>query len=185
MANSLQEQLLGAGLSNKQKARKINSAKKKAVKKSRKEHIELKNEAAELAEKARQEQLRKSQQSNTKHNQQAEQKAIAAQIRQIIEMNSIEKAKNDQAQAYNFTDNNKIKTLYVSTQNHDLISRGRIAIAKLEQTYHLIPMEAANKINERDSSSIVLLNDPMQADTDQDVDDDPYADYQIPDDLMW
>jgi len=184
MANSLQDQLLGAGLSNKQKARKINSAKKKAVKKSRKDHTELKNEAADLAEKARQAQLRKSQQSNTAHNQQAEKIAIAAQIRQIIEMNSIEKAKGDQGQSYNFTDENKIKTLYVSAQNHDLISRGRIAIAKLEQTYHLIPMEAANKINERDSSSIVLLNDAIKTDSDQDV-DDPYADYQIPDDLMW
>ncbi|MCK5918176.1 MAG: DUF2058 domain-containing protein [Cocleimonas sp.] len=184
MANSLQDQLLGAGFSNKQKVRKINSAKKKAVNKSRKENIVLKNEAADLAEKARQTQLRKSQQSNTEYNQQADQKAIAAQIRQIIEMNSIEEAKGDQGQAYNFTDDNKIKTLYVSAKNHDLISRGRIAIAKLEQTYHLIPMEAANKINERDSSSIVLLNDPMKADSDQDG-DDPYADYQIPDDLMW
>ncbi len=185
MANSLQDQLLNAGLSNKQKARKINSAKKKAVNKSRKEKTSLKNEAADLAEKARQEQLRKSQQSNTEQNQQAKQKAIVAQIRQIIELNSIEKAKGDQGHAYNFTDDNKIKTVYVSVQNHDLISRGRIAIAKLEQTYHLIPMEAANKINERDSRSIILLNDPRKSDDDQTIGDDPYADYQIPDDLMW
>ncbi|MCK5814045.1 MAG: DUF2058 domain-containing protein [Cocleimonas sp.] len=184
MVNSLQDQLLGAGLSNKQKARKINSAKKKAVNQSRKENTELKNEAADLAEKARQEQLLKSQQSNTEHNEQANQKAIAAQIRQIIEMNSIEKTKDHQGQTYNFTDANKIKTLYVSTQNHDLISRGRLAIARLEQSYHLIPMEAANKINERDSRFIVLLNDPMKVDSDQNA-DDPYADYQIPDDLMW
>jgi uncharacterized protein YaiL (DUF2058 family) len=185
MANSLQDQLLGIGLSNKQKARKINSAKKKAVKKSRKENIELKNEAAELADKAREAQLRKSQQSNAQYNQQAEQKAIVAQIRQIIEMNSIEKGKQNQLQAYNFNDENKIKTVYVSAKNHDLISRGRIAIAKLEQNYHLIPMEAANKINERDNNVIVLLNDPQKQQEGEEVEDDPYADYQVPDDLMW
>ncbi|MCK5895563.1 MAG: DUF2058 domain-containing protein [Cocleimonas sp.] len=185
MANSLQDQLLGIGLSNKQKARNINSAKKKAIKKSRQENTELKNKAAELAGQARDAQRRKSQHSNAQHNQQAEQKAIAAQIRQIIEMNSIEKAKNDQVQAYNFNDANKIKTVYVSTKNHDLISRGRIAIAKLEQGYHLIPMEAANKINERDNNVIVLLNDPQKQQEGEVVEDDPYADYQIPDDLMW
>ena len=185
MAKSLQDQLLSMGLSNKQKARKINSAKKKAVKKSRKDKQELINEAAELADKVREEQRRKSQQSNAQRNKAIKKKAIAAQIRQIIEMNSIVKATDDNTQAYNFTDNNKIKTLYVSSKNHDLISRGRIAIAKLEQTYHLIPVEAAKKINERDSRSIVLLNDPLTQKQGKDIEDDPYADYKIPDDLMW
>ena len=185
MAKSLQDQLLDIGLSNKQKARKINSAKKKAVKKSRKDNKELINEVAELADKAREEQREKSQQSNIQHNKETEKKEIAAQIRQIIEMNSITKAKNDNTQAYNFTDNNKIKTVYVSSKNHNLISRGRIAIAKLEQTYHLIPMEAAKKINERDNTSIILLNDSLKQQQGQEAEDDPYADYQIPDDLMW
>jgi uncharacterized protein YaiL (DUF2058 family) len=185
MANSLQDQLLGIGLSNKQKARKINSAKKKAVKKSRKEKTSLTNTVTELADKAREKQRLNSQKSNIKHNQQAEQKAIAAQIRQIIEMNSIEKSQNDQVKAYNFNDNNTIKTLYVSAKNHDLISRGRIAIATLEQRYYLIPMEAANKISERDAGFIVLLNDSQKQQKGETLEDDPYADYQIPDDLMW
>jgi uncharacterized protein YaiL (DUF2058 family) len=186
MAKSLQDQLLGMGLSNKQKARKINSAKKKAVKKNGKDNEKLKNEVAELADKAREQQLRKSQRSNAQHNKGMEQKAIAAQIRQIIEMNSIVKSKDEKAtQAYNFNDNKTIKTLYVSAKNHDLISRGRVAIAKLEQSYHLIPVEAAKKINERDSRSIVLLNDALKQEEGHHVDDDPYADYQIPDDLIW
>ncbi len=185
MAKSLQDQLLGIGLSNKQKARKINSAKKKAIKKSRKEKQALKNEVAELANKAREEQRLKSQQSNAKHNKIMEQKAIAAQIRQIIEMNSIPKAEDDKTQAYNFNDNNKIKTLYVSVKNHDLISRGRIAIAKLDQDYYLIPVEAAKKIKERDHRFIILLNDALKPAKGETVEDDPYANYQIPDDLMW
>ena len=181
---SLQDQLLGAGLINKKKAKRIKAEKHQAVKKSRQNSTELTNEAAELAEKSREEQRRRSQELNEKHQKEVEQKAIAAQIHQIIEMNSIEKSKDENTVAYNFTDANKIKTLHISQQNHDLISNGKIAIAKSSATYHLIPIAAANKIKERDSSSIILLND-MSSDEDKSTDDDPYAEYQIPDDLMW
>ena len=46
----------------------------------------------------------------------------------------------------------------------------------------MIPKIAANKIIERDDSFIVLLNDIQH---EQNNEDDPYADYQVPDDLMW
>lgn len=196
MAGSLQDQLLGAGLIKKQKAKNIQTAKKKAVKQSRANNTVLVDEAAELAKKAQEEQRRKSQQLNEQRKLEAEQKAIQAQIRQIIELNSIikikENAPEDSGVAYNFTDENKIKTLHVSTENRDLITSGRVAIAKLSEgtsagsgeTYHLIPAEAANKINERDSGSIVLLNDVSVQDNKENS-NDPYADFQVPDDLMW
>ncbi len=196
MSGSLQDQLLGAGLIQKQKAKNIQTAKKKAVKKSRANNTELVDEAAELAKKAEQEQRRKSQLLNEQQKIEAQQKAIQAQIRQIIQLNSINKAnsKDDKGKdaentlPYNFTDENIIKTLHVSPQNHDLISRGRLAISKLTEgsnvVYHLIPVEAANKINERDSASIVLLNDALKSEV-HNNEDDPYADFQIPDDLMW
>ena len=47
--------------------------------------------------------------------------------------------------------------------------------------YEIIPREAALKIQERDASRIVLLNTHVE---EPDA-DDPYAAYQIPDDLMW
>ena len=72
----------------------------------------------------------------------------------------------------------------MTTKNHDLVARGRIAIARLKNEYYLIPAEAATKILERDEGSIVLLNDAKQDDSEA-IEDDPYADYQIPDDLMW
>lgn len=194
MKGSLQDQLLGVGLIKKQEAKNIKTAKKKAVKQSRVNNAELTNEAAELAEKARLEEQRKSQELNAKRKRQTEQKAVQAQIRQIIEINSIkpanEKAPDDSELTYNFTDNKKIKTIQVSPENHNLISRGIIAIAKLvtgdNDSYHLIPAEAARKINQRDSTSIVLLNAFSERESiDKDNADDPYASYQIPDDLMW
>jgi uncharacterized protein YaiL (DUF2058 family) len=184
MAGSLQDQLLGAGLINKKKAKKIKNQKHQAIKKSRKTNTELTNEAALLAEKAIEDERRRSRELNEQRKREAEKKAIAAQIRQIIEMNSIEMAHNEHTIAYNFTDRNIVKTLHVSEQNHNLVGRGRIAIAKLDDTYYLIPKEAANKIIERESETIVLLNDSTKLEDDGEV-DDPYADYQVPDDLMW
>ncbi len=209
MKGSLQDQLLGAGLIKKQEAKNIQTAKKKAKKQSQATNTELKNEAAELAEKARLEEQQKSQALNEQHKQQAQQKEVQAQIRQMIKMNAIQKldkkAAEDSELTYNFTDNNKIKTMLVSAENHTLISRGIIAIAKIAKTanadesdqeladYFLIPAEAARKISERDNKSIVLLNDYASKDkandrednADTKDEDDPYADFEVPDDLMW
>ncbi len=183
---SLQDQLLGAGLINKKKAKRIKAEKYQAIKKSKQNNAEITNEAEELAKQARKEQQLKSQALNEQRKREAEKKAITAQIRQIIEMNSIEKSNDtDATVTYNFNDNNVIKSLHVSQHNCNLISQGRLAIAKLEETYHLIASEAANKIKERDDSTIILLNTASAEATKHTDEDDPYADYQIPDDLMW
>ena len=192
MAGSLQDQFLAAGLIKKQKANNIKTAKKKAVKKSRANNTELVDEATELAKKAQEEQRQKSQDLNKEKKAESEQKAIQAQIRQIIELNSIKKApkemSEDDLSAYNFTCDKKIKTMHISPQNHDLVTRGKIAIARLlngtNEVFHLIPAEAASKISERDDKVIVLLNDGSGQSDDVDA-DDPYADFEVPDDLMW
>ncbi len=192
MKGSLQDQLLGAGLVKKQDAKNIQTAKKKQAKQSRTTKTELKNEAAELAEKARLEEQKKSQELNAKRKQEAEEKAAQAQIRQMIENNNIAKrdpkAPEDSELVYNFTDDSKIKTMLVTPANHALIAKGLVAIAKLENNktieYFLIPAEAARKITERDSSSIVLLNDYDKSDK-RDDEEDPYAGFEVPDDLMW
>lgn len=194
MKGSLQDQLIGAGLIKKQDANNIKTAKKKQVEKSKQTGAELKNEAAEMAEKARLEEQQKSQELNAKRKQEAEEKAAQAQIRQMIEINSIaktdRKADEDSQLIYNFTDESKIKTMLVSPANHALITKGLIAIAKLENkneaNYYLIPAEAARKIIERDNSSIVLLNEFSKLNDSNEGDvEDPYAGFEVPDDLMW
>jgi uncharacterized protein YaiL (DUF2058 family) len=189
---SLQDQLLKAGLVKKQNAKKIQADKRKAQNQSRKSNTVVENEAALLAEQAQQEAKRKSQLLNEKRQQEAEKKAIAAQIKQIIEMNSIDRSEGEveSLTSFNFTEQNsntkKIKTLQLSAKNHGLVSRGQIAIAKLQDNYHLIPVAAAEKIMQRDISYIALLN-PTETtdDTSQNGEDDFYADMQVPDDLMW
>ena len=109
-----------------------------------------------------------------------EKKAIQAQIIQLIKMNRIERSAGDVA--YQFTDGRKIKKIHVTAQLQNELSRGRVAIANLGDSYELVPAVAARKIMQRDEQVIVLLNtnEPLGAD-----EDDPYAEYQIPDDLMW
>jgi len=150
------------------------------------------DEAAELAKKAQEEQRQKSQALNKEKKAEAENKAVQAQIRQIVELNSIKKypkeMTEDDLSVYNFTSNKKIKTMLLSPQNHDWVSNGKIAIARLgagdNKVFHLIPAEAASKISERDSSVIVLLNDVSNESKESDA-DDPYAEFEVPDDLMW
>jgi len=53
---------------------------------------------------------------------------------------------------------------------------------KLGDKYELVPTPVAEKIQQRDVSYVItqVLSAPIETD-----EEDPYADYQIPDDLMW
>ncbi|MNP63046.1 hypothetical protein D3C76_1583930 [compost metagenome] len=73
------------------------------------------------------------------------------------------------------------------TTQSQLIS-GRLAIARLitdknpDGEYAIIPAIVADKIAQRDESSIVLNAELSKEAKDE---DDPYADFVVPDDLMW
>lgn len=65
---------------------------------------------------------------------------------------------------------------------------GRLAIARTvinnsgECEYAIIPASVADKIAQRDADSIVVNSALSQEEQDE---DDPYADFKVPDDLMW
>jgi uncharacterized protein len=167
---SLQEQLLKAGLSNEKKAKKA----KKASKKNR----DLKREVKAAAEEKRQAQLEKDKKLNEQIKAQQEQKAVQAQIKQLIEMNQLEQGKGDIT--YNFMDDNKVKTLKVSDKVQRQLANGLLSIVNYQDDYAIIPSIVADKIALRDDSVLVSQNEIEQPD-----EDDPYAEYVIPDDLMW
>lgn len=182
MAISLQDQLLKSGLIDKNKANQVKKEKYKQSKQQRKTKTEQTDEATLLAQKALAEKQAKDRALNQKKKAEAEEKAIVAQIKQLIQQNAQEKAKGDDALAYNFSDNNKVKTIYVSETTLKHISSGKLAIVKYENNYELVPVPVAEKIKQRDASYVLVLNDNIQEET---TADDPYADFQIPDDLMW
>lgn len=176
MAKSLQDQLLSAGLIDKKKAKTIDKAKKHA---KRTQSGEV-NQASQLAQQAIKEKAERDKALNRRKNEQAEQKAILAQIKQLIQSNQINS--NDGEFAYQFTDCNAIKKIHVSPTIQANLANGHVAIVRHDDGYALIPKKVAEKIAERDTSFIVLFNNGSKEKIDE---DDPYADYQIPDDLMW
>lgn len=176
---SLQDQLLKAGIVDSKKAKKIVKEKRKEARSQPKGHARV-DETREQAQRSLAEKAERDRELNRELQAQNEQKAIQAQVIQLIRMNRIERAGGDVP--FQFVDGKKIKKIHVTAQIHAELSRGRIAIARLEARYELLPAAAARKIMQRDESAILLLNTGSPAVAGE---DDPYAAYQIPDDLMW
>ncbi|MCN4145286.1 MAG: DUF2058 domain-containing protein [Thiohalomonas sp.] len=181
MGNTLQDQLLKAGLIDKNKANRAKSMRHKKMKHQRSNNQLIVDEAKLLAEKSIQEKSQRDRELNRQRNEKAQKKSIIAQIKQLIHVNKVSMGNGDDL-AYNFEDNKNIKRVYVTQDSHDAIALGKLAIVKIEGQYEIVPGPVADKIKLRDESYIILRNDPSQKDEES---DDFYADYEIPDDLMW
>jgi uncharacterized protein YaiL (DUF2058 family) len=177
---SLQDQLLKSGLASDAKAKQVKTEKRKQAKVQRNNGVEIVDEIKLSAEQARQQQAERDRELNRLKQQAEAQKALAAQIVQISQLNRIEQDSN--GLAYQFNHQNKVKTIYVSEKVREALINGRAGIIGLDSGYEIVPAEIARKIQDRDVSRVVVLNQISQATL---AEDDPYADYQIPDDLMW
>ncbi len=181
MGNSLFEQMKKSGLVDKDKAKKIKQSQYKSQKqKNKKGSIEPLVEAKLLAQQAQAEKVERDRQLNRQRKEEVERKAIAAQIKQLIETNSVKD--HDGEIAYNFVDANVVKHLYVSGEIYKHLMTGRLAIAKLVDGYALVPVPVAEKIKQRDAHKVIFCNHDTKPEHGE---DDPYAHYVIPDDLMW
>ncbi|HBO24774.1 DUF2058 domain-containing protein [Providencia sp.] len=175
---TLQEQMLKAGLVTSKKMAKVQRTAKKSRVQGR--------EAREAVEENKKAQLERDKALSEKQKQAALSKEYKAQVKQLIEMNRIDISKGDIN--FNFTDNNLIKKVVVDKITQSQLISGRLAIARLVADngevsgYAIIPASVADKIAQRDESSIVLNNALSQEAQD---DEDPYAEFQVPDDLMW
>jgi uncharacterized protein YaiL (DUF2058 family) len=176
---SLQDQLLKAGLADEKKAKAVRNEKKKKRKQQPKGTTEV-NETELRARQAREEKAERDRQLNLERQKEADKKAIHAQIRQLIETNQLERSGGETA--YQFVHDKKIKKLYVTETMADQLARGRLAVVLLNDSYEIVAEGVARKIMERDESAVVALHERQ---SDDQGDDDPYAGYEIPDDLMW
>lgn len=182
MRNTLQDQLLKAGLVDEKAIKQAKKAQKAQQQKVAKEQRHLETDQNKLlVQKAMAEKAERDRLLNLQHNEQLMQRAIAAQIRQMIEQNR-QPRKGDVA--YNFVDDKRVKKILVSQTVVDQIERGQLAIVRLDDGYELIPARVAAKIRERDSACVVVCNEPARRQDGQ-QEEDPYAAFVIPDDLMW
>ncbi len=179
MSLSLRDQLMKAGLVSEKQAKQAGKQKQKQQRLEKKGQVEVDDAIKQAALQAQAEKAARDQELNEQQKEKAEQKARAAQIKQLIESSRLPKLQSDDY--YNFVDEKKIKRIAVNTMLRDKLSRGSLAIVRHGGGYEMIPREAALRIQERDPRRVILLNTPTEA---PDA-DDPYAAYQVPDDLMW
>lgn len=172
---SLKDQLMKAGLANAKQVRRAEHEKRQMAKDPNAETAE------QLAAKAMAEKAGRDRELNRRQQEEKEQRAIAAQVRQLVEGHRIDRKGGDVP--FQFTDDKKVKKLYVKPAQQSQLANGQVAIVRLGEGYELVPTVVAEKIRQRDEATVVLLNTRKAPEA---VDeDDPYAAYQIPDDLMW
>ncbi len=176
---SLQDQFLKAGLVDKNKAKQTQQDKSKQKKIERRTGTQSVDEARLAALETQRKNAERARELNAQRDAAATQKAIMAQIVQMVQKNRQSKGAGDIA--YHYTHGSKIERMYVSAQVQAHLVAGRLVIVCLLDATELVPRVIADKIAERDASLVVRVN---KAATEVD-EDDPYAAYQIPDDLMW
>lgn len=181
MGKSLQDQLLKAGLTTKHKAAKARKANRVEDRARREGRAPDESDAQRAAREAAEAKAEKDRELNRQRNAEREAEATAAQARNIVEHARIDI--NSPDTAFNFTVAGVIKTLQVTAEQHRHLASGRLAIAESDSGHAVIPAIAAEKVESRLPEIIVCWHRGDDAEpTDE---DDPYASYEIPDDLMW
>jgi uncharacterized protein YaiL (DUF2058 family) len=176
---SLQDQFLKAGLVDKNKAKKLHQDKTQQKKIERRTGSESVDEARLAALEVQRKNAERARELNAQRDAAAAQKAVLAQIVQMVQTNRQSKGGGDIA--YYYTHGTKIDKIYVSAEVQKHLIAGRLVIVCLDGKTELIPRVIADKIAERDESIVVRVKK-----TSTEVDeDDPYAAFQIPDDFTW
>lgn len=176
---SLQDQFLKAGLVNQKKVKQVNQQKTQQRKAERRGEETGADEVKLAAQETQRKNAERARELNAQRDAAARQKEIAAQIAQMVQQSRQSKGGGDIA--YNFTHDNKVKRIYVSAAVQGHLVAGRLAIVCLGEASELVPRVVADKIAERDAALVVRVS---KASTEVDA-DDPYAEYQIPDDFTW
>lgn len=179
--NPLQEQLLKAGLVKKSQ---VSQAAREQVKARHGKAPVAPSDSQREAERARAEKAERDRALEAERKEKARVQEQQAQVRQIIEAH---KVKREGESEYRFNDGTVIRTLLVNAALRRQLASGALVIARLGDTFELLPRAAADKVRERDPAAIVLDNaQPSSEPSTGNADDDAfYARFQVPDDLIW
>ncbi|PAJ76095.1 nucleoprotein/polynucleotide-associated enzyme [Pseudoalteromonas sp. NBT06-2] len=177
---SLQDQLLKSGLTTAHKVKVAKTTKRKQQKKQKKGASSNPSDLQKHIEKTKLAQQKKAELLNLAKLTEQKDKEQIARVKQILQHNNQSEIKGDLT--FNFTYENKIKDLDVNEITQKALAKGRLAICVLEGIFYVLNDEPARKIAEVDEKYIVLHALP---ENDKKDEDDPYADFEVPDDLNW
>jgi len=181
MGNPFQDQFLKLGLVDK---KQVNKSKKKQYQKKKQRAATKQpvvDENALLIQQDQEKKRARDQQLNQEREAKLKKRKQLGSAKQIVEQNKLEKSKN--GVAYRFTDNKKIQRVFVSEEIADKLSEGKLAIVRVAQEYEVVPKEAAQRIEALDLNIFTFIAESTTGSDDDP--DDPYAEYKVPDDLVW
>ena len=180
--NPLQEQLLKAGLVKKSKVAEVAREQHKA------RHAKGPSQSSDIqreVERARAGKAERDRALAAEHKARAHLAELRAQARQIIEDKKVPRSGESE---YRFTVDGAIRTLLVNDDLRRQLSTGALVIARLGDRYELLPRAAGDKVRERDAGMIVLdhgLEAGSESSAGTSEDDAYYAQFKVPDDLVW
>ncbi|MGH8475719.1 MAG: DUF2058 domain-containing protein [Methylococcales bacterium] len=182
MAKSLQEQLLAAGLVKTKQVKEANTAKSKDRRIKRHAKVAAVDPSRLEIEQNKAEKAERDLALNRKRDQERELREIEAQIKQLVDEHQI--AEDNEGEAFHFEHRGFVKKVYVSEAIRKQIINGQLAVVVSKKRYRVVPAEIALKIQARDASALVLFHATSASNADREI-DPAYAQYQIPDDLIW
>jgi hypothetical protein len=117
----------------------------------------------------------------------AARKERAAQVRQLVEPNALPRLETDDF--YNFVHDGRIARVGVDAARRAALVGGSLVIVRSHGQYLVVPAEIAARVREREPRAVVhdAADGPSSAGAPSStpVEDDPYAQFKVPDDLVW
>ncbi|RUO34566.1 DUF2058 domain-containing protein [Aliidiomarina soli] len=181
MGKSLADQLLGAGLVDDKKLKKVKQEKRKTKKLERSGIAVEKDNTAERVAAERAAKAERDRELNQQRKKAEHAKELRAQAMQMLQQHQQPYAGDIR---FNFADprSSKVHNLMVSSSVQNHLAKGNLAICEGTQGFVVVPRTIADKIAERFAEAVIFI---ASQDSEQPAEDDPYKDYQVPDDLMW
>lgn len=181
-ANPLQEQLLKAGLVKKSRLAEVAREQHKA---KHAKATATPSEAALEAERVRAEKAERDRALAAERKAQARVAELRAQARQIIADKKLPRSGDSE---YRFNADGAIRTLLIDDEQRRKLATGALVIVQVDGRYELLPRAAGEKVRERDAGMVVVDHGQGaggDAAATSSEDDAYYAQFQVPDDLVW
>lgn len=181
MSDSLRDQLVKAGLADEAQLRRVRSEQHRQRKrKKRKSQRDDGNAAAPLAARAQAEKREQDRRLNEERDRERDRRHAAAALRQQLAAANLT---IDGDIAHHFTVGSRIKRVYVNKGQHEALAAGKLAIGVYDERSYVLAPDTARRLADQHPELTVVIAGPAAGAEGRD--EDPYADFPVPDDLVW
>ena len=180
MSKSLKEQLLAAGLVQQKQVHQADKQKHKLARQQPKAKAAAPTPAQREAQQAQADKTARDRELNRQRQADRERRAVIVQLEQIIDSQRV--STKDGETPFRFVVKGKIKKIYVTAEQHLALVKGSLGVVRFREAFAVVTRETAERIAARDARTLLVLRDGTEPDI---LEDPDYADYKVPDDLMW